>query len=108
MDAQLDVSEKIEGGDIVAIVNGKVTKPENLNSRNAALYMIVTDSAGVIGNGGCPPEVCVTVSFVGQVRTNVTGKVNEGDYILADDNFRNAITASGFPSTSRSKFTYPG
>ena len=38
----------------------------------------------VIGNSGCPEERCVTVSFTCQVRTKVSGKVNEGDYVLAD------------------------
>ncbi len=81
---KLDANERLEAGDIVAVVGGKVTKPEHLNGTNASLYMIVTDGAGVTGNGLCPDEKCVAVSFTGQVRTKVSDAVREGDYVLAD------------------------
>lgn len=72
--------EGFEAGDIIAVVNGKVTKPENVE--NAALYMVVTDSAGVVGNKGVKDGVIV--SFIGKVRVKVSNEVNEGDYVLAD------------------------
>ena len=128
----------ISAGDIVAVVGGKITKPENLcnsgissneipaqgqpevagvdgSSRKtmpslskisagtrlnagqcqqgngnlgtgtAALYMVVTDSAGVVGNEGCEAGKCMTVAFIGQVRTKVSGHVSEGDYILVNE-----------------------
>ena len=74
---KLHASESIEAGDIVAIVKGKVTK----TSADASLYMVVTDSAALIGNAG---KGEIPVAFVGQVKTKVSGKVREGDYILAN------------------------
>jgi len=79
-------NESISAGDVVAVVNGKITNPVNLGTGAAALYMVVTDSAGVIGNGGCPENECEPVAFVGQVRTKVSGIASEGDYILAGNN----------------------
>ena len=76
-------NEAILAGDVVAVVNGRITNPVNLGNGTGALYMVVTDSAGVVGNEGCSPN-CLTVAFVGQVRTKVSGVVHEGDYILAD------------------------
>src|SRR3989338_4345418 len=128
----------ISAGDIVAVVGGKITKPENLcnsgissneipaqgqpevagvdgsyrktmpslskisagtglnagqcqqgngnlGTGTAALYMVVTDSAGVVGNEGCEAGKCMTVAFIGQVRTKVSGHVSEGDYILVNE-----------------------
>ena len=73
---KLDASETIGPGDVVAVVNGKITK----TSTDASLYMIVTDSAALIGNSGNGE---IPVAFVGQVNTKVSGNVREGDYILA-------------------------
>ena len=73
---KLDPSERIEPGDIVAIVEGKITT----SLADASLYMVVTDSAALIGNAG---KGSVPIAFVGQVKTKVSGKVREGDYILA-------------------------
>ncbi|MBI4174645.1 MAG: hypothetical protein HY517_03295 [Candidatus Aenigmarchaeota archaeon] len=65
---------------------GAKSNSRNVGTGSAALYMVVTDSAGVIGNGGCPENECEPVAFVGQVRTKVSGAVSEGDYILAGNN----------------------
>ena len=73
---KLNPSEKIEPGDIVAIVNGKVAK----HGISSSLYMVVTDTALITGNSG---KGEIPVAFVGQVKTKVSGKVREGDYILA-------------------------
>ncbi len=42
--------------------------------------MVVTDSAGVIGNGGIVNGI--PLAFIGQVRVKVSGKAGAGDYIL--------------------------
>ena len=91
--------ESMEEGDVVAVVNGKVTKPGNLGQalslgkkaldgkenitnieRKADSYMVVTGRAGYVGNEGCPKDRCVVVSFVGQVPVKVAGKAGRGDY----------------------------
>ncbi len=80
---KLNPTENIEAGDIVEIVTGKITKSGNLGNETAGsgIYLVVTDSAGVIGNGGKVNGI--PVAFIGQVRTKVTGTVREGDYIIA-------------------------
>ncbi|MBI4018440.1 MAG: hypothetical protein HY368_02425, partial [Candidatus Aenigmarchaeota archaeon] len=78
---KLDAGESIEAGDIVAVVSNRITKPENLGNTDATLYMVATDTAGVLGNAG---KHGIPVAFVGKVGTKVSGAVSEGDYILAD------------------------
>ena len=82
---KLDVSEKMEEGDVVAVVGGKVTKSGNLGTGAADSYMVVTGRAGYVGNEGCPAGRCIVVSFVGQVPVKVAGKVGRGDYVIVNE-----------------------
>ena len=83
---KLYAGEHIEAGDIVEIVSGKITKSGNpgTGANGTGIYLVVTDTAGVIGNGGKVDGL--PVAFIGQVRTKVSGAVGAGDYIIAGNN----------------------
>ena len=75
-----NVDEVFEKGDIVAVVNGKITKDSN----NFQQFMVLSSSASVAGNWpGENKENYELVAFYGQVPTKVKGKVKKGDFILA-------------------------
>ncbi len=74
---KLNPAEEIEAGDVVQIVKGKITKS---SAKETGIFMVVTDSAGVIGNGGIVNGI--PLAFIGQVRVKVSGKAIAGDYIL--------------------------
>lgn len=95
---KLNVSEIIEAGDVVAVVGGKITKPGNIWNGTPALYMVVTDSAGVIGGGGSG----MPVAFTGRVKTKVSGTATQGDYILAGNS--SAGYAKPKPNTTFDEF----
>ena len=80
---KLNPDEQMEEGDVVAVVNGKITNPVNVGIGAADSYMVVTGRAGYVGNEGCPKDRCVVVSFVGQVPVKVSGTASAGDYIIA-------------------------
>jgi hypothetical protein len=54
---KLDNGEAISAGDVVGVFDGKITK----RTDGAASVMVVTGSAGVIGNGGIVNGVPVRV-----------------------------------------------
>jgi len=75
-----NADEIFEKGDIVAVVNGKITKDSN----NFQQFMVLSSSASVAGNWpGENKEKYELVAFYGQVPTKVKGKVKKGDFILA-------------------------
>jgi len=73
-------NEKIYPGDVVGLVNGKISK----NTNNANKVMVISNRPIVLGN---MPEVgkelnFEKVAFMGQVPVKVYGNVKPGDYIL--------------------------
>lgn len=81
----LDISEKFEAGEVVGIYAGKISH----QTRGADKVMVITRQAAVVGNRprdkhqNASAEGYEIVSFIGQVRTKVAGKVHEGDWIVA-------------------------
>ena len=73
--------EKIEPGDIVAVVGGKITK----STEKADYFQVVSTAPGWLG--ACPGKdrehLYRKVAFLGQVPVRVRGQVNAGDYIVA-------------------------
>ena len=88
---KLNPDEQMEEGDVVAVVNGKITSPVNVGIGAADSYMVVTGRAGYVGNEGCPKDRCVVVSFVGQVPVKVSGEVERGDYIMSVNGTAKAV-----------------
>jgi hypothetical protein len=76
----IDLSENIEGGDIVGVYEGKIT----LNTASANRVMAVSTMPVVLGNwrGKNTKEIARPVAFVGQVPVKVRGAVTAGDYIV--------------------------
>ncbi len=80
---KLDINEEIHFGEIVAVKGGKITK----NLDNAEQIMVVSLAPAVLGNIPSTTEeeaVGEKVAFMGQVPVWVKGKVNKGDFIVAD------------------------
>jgi len=79
---KLNNSEKFLSGDIVAIKDGKITK----NTLDASQLFVISFNPIVLGN--MKPNANIKdfekVAFMGQVPVKVTGKVEVGDYILAN------------------------
>ncbi|RMD93525.1 MAG: hypothetical protein D6813_03975, partial [Calditrichaeota bacterium] len=77
---RLNLSERIEKGDIVGVFDGKVSK----KTTGAQYLMVVSSRPAVVGN--LPPEDqeedYVNVAFLGQALVKVRGKVRVGDLIL--------------------------
>ncbi|MEL6988012.1 MAG: hypothetical protein AAGK97_09285, partial [Bacteroidota bacterium] len=73
-------SEKIQGGQIVAVKNGKIS----LNTDEADQLMVVSIQPVVLGNmpDSLNQEDFEKVAFIGQAPTWVVGEVNSGDYII--------------------------
>ena len=78
---RLDPKERIEPGDVIGIISGKVTR----RTDGAQQVLVVTSQAVVIGN--CPVEherdLCESVAMVGQVRTKVRGPVKAGEVLIS-------------------------
>ncbi len=91
---QVDELESIDGGDVVGIVNGRVT----LKTDSADRIMVITDRPAVLGNMPDPDheDRYERVAFVGQVRVSVVGPVHAGDFLLPTG--RNDGTAMAIPS----------
>jgi hypothetical protein len=94
----LSENEQFQPGDIVGVQQGKISH----KTFGAAQVMVVTDQAAVLGNmpAGSEDDKKIkgyeTVSFIGQVRTKVRGKVQAGDWIIAsgDDDGTGVAVAS--------------
>ncbi|MFC1617408.1 hypothetical protein ACFL2K_04225 [Candidatus Margulisiibacteriota bacterium] len=73
--------EKIEGGDIVGVFEGKISK----KTKGADRVMVVSSMPIVLGNykGKEQKDLVEPVAFVGQVPVKVLGKVKTGEYIIA-------------------------
>lgn len=80
------VSEYITAGDIVAIKGGKITK----DLSDFEQLLVVSHKPIVLGNEPEPKEKFKgnTVAFLGQVPVKVFGPVAQGDYIVADTQFK--------------------
>jgi hypothetical protein len=79
---RLDPYEEIDFGQVVGVYGGKVSK----RTDGADWVMATSDNAAVVGNRSYDDSVSAqreVVSFVGQVRVYVRGKVAKGDYIIA-------------------------
>lgn len=78
-----DPKESIDKGDIVGIVNGKVSK----NTQGAQQVMVRSSAASVAGNWPGQENVhnFALVSFFGQVPVKVVGPVHKGDYIVPSE-----------------------
>lgn len=76
--------EAINPGDIVGMKNGKISR----TTAGADKLMVVSVNPIVLGNtpSAGKEKSFKKVAFIGQVPVKVIGKVNEGDYILADGN----------------------
>ncbi|HET9136061.1 MAG TPA: hypothetical protein VFO76_05435, partial [Candidatus Kapabacteria bacterium] len=94
-----DHNEKLTIGDVVAVVNGKITK----NTTGASQLMVVSWKPCVLGN---TPEVGKEqfynkVAFMGQIPVKMFCAVKKGDYIVPDGNnngFAKAISPSELTS----------
>ncbi|MBI2607293.1 MAG: hypothetical protein HYW51_00470, partial [Candidatus Doudnabacteria bacterium] len=93
---KLDHNEEIKVYEVVGVKNNKITK----NTNNATFVMVTSTDAGIRGGN---PIVAgysrdkdpnwVVVAYIGQVPVLVSGKVNEGDYILPSGNNDGKATA---------------
>ncbi|WP_199316386.1 hypothetical protein [Tolypothrix sp. FACHB-123] len=77
---RLKENEAIGAGDIVGVLDGRVTKV----TENAHHVMVITDRPIVLGNAPEKSEkhLYEKVSFLGQVPIKVRGKVSAGDCII--------------------------
>ena len=75
-----EVDTKMQGGQIVAVKNGKIS----LDTRDADQLMVVSMMPIVLGNmpDSTEQENYEKVSFIGQAPTWVVGDVKSGDYII--------------------------
>lgn len=78
---RLNHSEDIAAGDVVGVFGGKISK----RTAGADWVMAISDNAAVLGNAiyDGTEENYEAVGFVGQVRVNVRGAVEKGDFIVA-------------------------
>ena len=72
--------EVIEKGDIVSVINGKISK----NTDGFQQLMVRSSAASVLGNwpGRDKEADYEEIAFFGQVKVKVVGSIKEGDYIL--------------------------
>ncbi len=77
---KLDPAEHFEPGEIVGVVNGKITR----NTSFARQLLVISTAPLVLGNMPKPEESenYEKVAFLGQVPVKVRGPVQAGDYIL--------------------------
>ncbi len=78
---RLNPAESIAAGDVVALVDGAVTKA----LEGAQRFFVVSDMACLTGNAPAEEDEhkYTQVAFVGQVDVRVEGPVTAGDYIVA-------------------------
>lgn len=69
-------SETLEEGDVVGIMNGKISK----TFANPGRYGVITARAGFVG--GKESKDSATVSFIGRVPVKITGTASEGDLLV--------------------------
>ena len=80
---KLDVKEAIEAGDIVGVIDGKISK----STQGAQQLLVRSTAAAVAGNWpGADKTGYELVAFFGQVKVKVKGIVSKGDYILPSGN----------------------
>jgi hypothetical protein len=75
---------KLHPGQIVGVKGGKIS----LNTNDADHYRVISWKPGVVGNlpkQGLMPK-SEKVAFMGQVKVNVVGPVEQGDYIIPSGN----------------------
>ncbi|WP_353482187.1 hypothetical protein [Haliscomenobacter sp.] len=75
---------KLHPGQIVGVKGGKIS----LNTNDADHYRVISWKPGVVGNlpkPGLMPK-SEKVAFMGQVKVNVVGPVEQGDYIIPSGN----------------------
>ncbi len=101
---RLDPSEHIEKGDIVGVVDGKITR----KTASAQQFMVISSRPAVLGNA--PDEgtesLYENVAFVGQVETKVLGPVRSGDFIVpsgVDDGVGVALASDRMTSEQLSR-----
>jgi len=72
--------EEIEGGDVVGVFEGKITK----ETEGAQRVMVVSSLPIVLGNykGKEMAAFVEPVAFVGQVPVKIKGEVRAGDYVI--------------------------
>jgi len=71
--------ETFNPGDVVGVFNGKITK----NTQGAQHIMVRSSNPIILGNWpGEDESKSEPVAFLGQVKVNVIGKVNAGDFII--------------------------
>jgi hypothetical protein len=80
----LDAKETFSPGDIIGVFGGKISK----RTEGAEKIMVISRLPVVLGNMPSESDKASyqKVAFLGQVALQVIGKVNPGDYILADGN----------------------
>ncbi len=93
-----DHTESFSPGDVVGVYRGYISK----ETTHADHVMVITDQAAVVGNrpaiSGDDAEGIPgfeKVSFLGQIRTNVQGQVQAGDWIVASGNGDGIAVALG-------------
>lgn len=77
---RLDISEEMEAGDIVGIVDGKITR----TTRDAEQFQVISSRPIVLGNdpGESRQMLFEQVALIGHAPTKVEGPVRAGDYIV--------------------------
>jgi len=77
---KMNPDETINAGDIIAIINGQVTR----DTTHAQQRMVVSSAPIILGNwpGKKEEKNYEMVAFLGQVPVNVKGSVKAGDYII--------------------------
>lgn len=79
---KMDTSETIEKGDIVGVINGKISK----STKGAQQFLVKSTAPAVAGNWpGEDKDGYELIAFFGQVHVNVIGTVEKGDYIIPSD-----------------------
>jgi hypothetical protein len=79
---KVDMDETIRKGDIVGVINGKVSK----STKGAQQFLVKSTAPAVAGNWpGENKDGYELIAFFGQVHVHVIGKVNKGDYIIPSD-----------------------
>jgi len=75
---------KLRPGQIVGVKGGKIS----LNTSDGDHYRVISWKPGVVGNLPKPDLMpkCEKVAFMGQVKVNVVGPVEPGDYIIPSGN----------------------
>lgn len=88
---KMDATDSFEPGEVVGVMGGRISK--SLNGANYA--MVVSNAPIVLGNVPQPEELgkFVTIAMLGQISVKVSGRVQRGDYIVADPNQKGVALA---------------